>query len=185
MQIFPSGIKLKAMCIESRNFQMESELVSNRNLCLNKIDNVEPDLKNILLNYNIEHQYSLNPNNNISDFKQLSNIMQLSQIDMNAENDNLNLNIQEFDFLINDMGYLNGLLYWYELVMSNSKFYSPFQSSLIDKNNCSNILAGIKLFYLDENELSRAKCEKNDHLKIDYVIKNDVFHISKYEICRQ
>lgn len=175
------------MCIESRNFQIESELVTNRNLCLNKIDNVEPDLKNILSKYNIEHQYSLNPNGNLSDFKQLSNIMQLAQIDMNTANGNINLNldIKEFDFLINDTGYLNGLLYWYELVMSDSKFYSPFQSSLIEKNNCSNIFAAIKFFYLDENESNQAKCEKNDHLIIDYIIKNDVFHIPKYKICKQ
>lgn len=175
------------MCIESKNFQTESELVTNKNLCLNRINGIEPDLKKILFNYNIEHQYCLNPNENICDFKQLSNIVDLANFDMNdsVENLNIDLNVQDFEFLINQAGFLNGVLYWYELIMSDSKFYSPYQSSLIEKNNCSNVVAGIKLFYCDENEINKVKCEKNDELIVDYIVKNDFFHIKKYKIQKQ
>ncbi|CAF0874126.1 unnamed protein product [Brachionus calyciflorus] len=185
MKIFPSGLKLKAMGIESKNFLNESELVTNRNLCLNKIGNDEPNLKKILSDYNIEHQFSLNLNGNIKDFKQLTEIREFGHFDLSniTENTKFNLDVKNFDIKINEPGYLNGILYWYELIFSDSKYYSPYQSSLIDKNNNSNVLAGIKLFYLDEEDLSKSKCSLNDSLNVDYMFKSDIFHLNKYCIC--
>lgn len=183
MKMFPSSLKLKGMCIESRNFVTESELATDKNLCLNKINKQEPELKKILSEFNVNHQYSLGLNTNLRDYKKLSDIKELAKVETDKigsngfefENENFNIN-----FI--DSGYVDGFLYWYELYGVDSRFYSPFENSILNKTNGSNKLAGIRFYQNNDEDTELAKVDSKKFININYLFKNGIFEISNFEI---
>lgn len=182
MILFPSEIRLKSMLIESNSFLNQSELVSNSNLCINKIGNVEVDLKSILDEYNVKHQLELNMSSNLKDFKQLTEIKELACFDLNniSESNKFEIEAKNSIYKINKPGSLNACLYWYDLGRDGTKSYSPYEKQ---KNNSSNQMAGVKSELKNEKgeRINEVEVDVDDKIKIDYLFKNNIFHIRNFE----
>ena len=132
MEIFPSSIQLNGFFIESSSLINESELILEENLCINQalctFENLK--LRKILSDYKTKHLYSISPNN-LGNYKKLTNICHIENIDLN----NLNRNsiIDEgtkldicIDFI--EFGRLDAFVYGYEFSDKNKMFlYSQFK----------------------------------------------------------
>jgi hypothetical protein len=191
------------MCIESESLLKESELVSDENLCISNLKNLQClSLHELMTEYRTRQQFSLNINNNLRNFKELSQVETILRLTPSEERpQNEETEVKSVTFKVKNSGKLNALLYWFELIDENSEFFlqidsdsstssdgpsvklqrtsfSPFMASLIDGANNSNQLAAV-CFFEKNNEVD---LDRHGSIRVDYLFRNDIFHAKKFEL---
>ena len=143
--------------------------------------------------YQTRHNYSLNLNTNLKDYKRLSRVETIivnlnESYTINNEYFSKKEEFKSANFKIESSGRIDAILYWYELVDESNncqnwnRFYSPFSSNLDENNlNASDQLASVCLFRNSINENLIDEDKRQHNLKINYLFKNDIFHVKNFQ----
>jgi hypothetical protein len=205
LRTFPGAVSLNGMCIESESLHKESQLVSDENLCISNLKDLQClSLHELLAEYRTRHQYSLNINNNLRNFKELTDVETILKLRPNDVNrSSRDTEIKSVHFKVKNEGKVNALLYWFELIDENSEYFmqidsdsstsscdgptklqkasfSPFTASLIDGANNSNQLAAVCFYEANNSEIG--DFARHGLVKVDYLFRNDIFHAKSFEL---
>lgn len=175
MKIFPQTIRLKSTMIESDSLLKSCRLVSNKNLCIEPFDAVQNiDLEPFLVDYYTRQQYSLNINSNTPNYKQLTEIFDLLEIDM-SKLDRLDFDVKDFEAKPIESGRIDFMLYWFEISdREGNKSYSPVPNGILsDSKTFWNQLVGFSV----SDKQQGIDMSKHDLVKFDYLFKNQMFFV--------
>lgn len=181
MKLFPSNIKLKAVCIESEHLLNDCKLTSNKNLCINESTGFEKcDLEKYLFDYYTRQQYSLNISPNLPHLKQLTeigevlNLNWLNEMDVNSHTTFSDGN-DEFELSVIDSGRVDFVLYWYELSDKNVMF-TPFRGFGLENREDTGVAMQLAAFsFLEKTKTVERKT--HDRVRLNYLFKNEIFYV--------
>ncbi len=152
---------MKGLFIESSSLAKECDLITNENICMNSAF----DLKKILANYRVKHQYDIRIEH-LSDLKRLTQIETVFSFElhklMSIESQVSNVDY----FRVIDNGYITCFLYWLEFSNhAREQVLNEFTSS-------TSLYAAIAFF-------NETKLLVNSHhgIKTKCLFKNDIFHM--------
>lgn len=164
MRIFPKSLKIHGQCISSEALSKECYLTSNKNLHLNS-PNTQCDLQTLLSEFQVIHQYAVNPNV-LKDIKKLTNPCNILTIDLNKSNQITEIS-SEVDFNIIDSGVASHVLYWYEL--DDKELENSFEQNF---SNSLNQFAAISLI---NEKIEIDQDYENKTIFMESIVKNDTF----------
>ena len=166
--IFPDIIQLKGYLIDSDNMVQECELISNDNLYINRIKNL--DLVKTLKEYRVRNQLSLNIKS-LGNYKQLTQVENFLNLDLRKlKVSSINIENKQISLKCINKGSIIAFLYWFEMSSNISKkfYYTPFDSK--DLNQFAAI------YFLDNN-LKNRDIGLNENINVNFTFKNDIFDL--------
>lgn len=152
-----------------------SQLESNKNLCIEPFNDVKNiDLEPFIRDYYTQQQYSLSINMNEPNYKQLTEIVDMFEMDLTK------LDITEcqhsgFEVRPIESGRADFVLYWFEMISApNDLCYSPVQNgNLNDPNTFWNQLVAFSV----TSKQREINLDKHDMITIDYMFKNQMLFV--------
>ena len=179
MKIFPRGVKLKGALIESDSLLRDCQLTSNNNLCIDPFaDHKIVDLQPFLADYHTPQQYALNINLNVPNYKQLTEIREILDLNLETSNlENIDLDVENFEIKVTQSGRIDFALYWYELYGGDNQSYSPVKDSNL--NGYDTFWNQMVAFSLFEKNKDNCLINSNEHRSVDlnFLFKNQMFYI--------
>lgn len=173
--MFPQTIRLKSTMIESDSLLKSSQLESNKNLCIEPFDGVQKiDLEPFLLDFYTRQQYSLSVNTNTPSYKQLTEIVDVLEFDVN-QLEKIEYDVRNAETRPIESGRIDFVLYWFEMIDKETKrVYSP----VLNEN-----LAGPETFWSQlvafsvSEKRREVDLDKHDVIKFDYLFGNQMFYV--------
>ncbi len=161
------------MIIESEELLNEASLISNENLCVENIEKF--DLKKVLRNYRVSHQYAIN-RTQLRNYRTLTDSVKIYEVDV-CNKDFINeFNVKNIEFEIKNDGMITTLLYWFDYEAFLDENFNIQFDSFLSFSNFNLFLSGI----MDYNSYEAKK--DNATIKTKALLKHDIFHLEIEEI---